>query len=116
PLTSNLRHWHFSFRGAGGKGGMYNNGIYHGLIKLSKDYPMSPPDIQVWTPSGRFKPGRDICLSASAYHPEAWTPRWSIFGMVHALRLHMLSAPNEIGAMTSTTAETLEFARLSLTW
>ena len=44
PLTSNLRHWHFSFRGAGGKGGMYNNGIYHGLIKLSKDYPMSPPE------------------------------------------------------------------------
>ena len=72
--------------------------------------------IQVWTPSGRFKPGMDICLSASAYHPEAWTPRWSIFGMVNALRLHMLSSPNEIGAMTSTTAETLEFARLSLTW
>lgn len=44
PLTSNLRHWHFSFRGAGGKGGIYNNGIYHGLIKLSKDYPMSPPE------------------------------------------------------------------------
>ena len=58
----------------------------------------------------------DICLSASAYHPEAWTPRWSIFGMVNALRLHMLSSPNEIGAMTSTTAETLELARLSLTW
>lgn len=58
----------------------------------------------------------DICLSASAYHPEAWTPRWSIFGMVNALRLHMLSSPNEIGAKTSTTAETLEFARLSLTW
>jgi len=113
PLNSNLRHWHFSFRGAGD---IYNHGIYHGFIKLPHDYPFGAPDIQMWTPSGRFIPGTDICLSASSYHPESWTPRWSIFGLVNAFRLHMLSSPKEIGGMTSTTAETLEFARLSLTW
>mmetsp|Transcript_18100 Transcript_18100/g.20908 ORF Transcript_18100/g.20908 Transcript_18100/m.20908 type:complete len:262 (+) Transcript_18100:251-1036(+) len=113
PLTSNLRHWHFSFRGAGN---IYNKGIYHGFLKLPHDYPFGAPDIQMWTPSGRFIPGTDICLSASGYHPESWTPRWSIFGLVNAFRLHMLSSPKEIGGKTSTTAETLEFARLSLTW
>ena len=44
PITTNLRHWHFSFRGAGK---VYSRGIYHGQIVLPKDYPLSPPSIQV---------------------------------------------------------------------
>eukprot|EP00536_Pseudo-nitzschia_multiseries_P015438 jgi/Psemu1/312121/fgenesh1_kg.887_\ len=114
PITTNLRQWHFSFRGAGE--GAYSQGIYHGQILLPKDYPMSPPSVQMWTPSGRFIPGKDICLSASNYHPESWTPRWSIQGIVNALRLHMLNPPNEIGGMQSTHDEATEFARLSLAW
>ena len=43
PL-GNLRHWHFSFIGPGGKEGMYSKGIYHGFIKLPRDYPLSPPE------------------------------------------------------------------------
>jgi ubiquitin-protein ligase len=114
PMTTNLRQWHFSFKGAGE--GSYSKGIYHGQIILPKDYPLSPPSVQMWTPSGRFVPHMDICLSASNYHPESWTPRWSIQGIVNALRLHMLNSPNEIGGMTSTRDETMEYARLSLTW
>jgi len=114
PITTNLRQWHFSFRGAGE--GAYSKGIYHGQILLPKDYPMSPPSVQMWTPSGRFIPGKDICLSASNYHPESWTPRWSIQGIVNALRLHMLNPPNEIGGMQSTHDQATEFARLSLAW
>mmetsp|Transcript_2609 Transcript_2609/g.5661 ORF Transcript_2609/g.5661 Transcript_2609/m.5661 type:complete len:394 (+) Transcript_2609:95-1276(+) len=114
PITTNLRQWHFSFRGAGE--GVYSQGIYHGQIILPKDYPLSPPSVQMWTPSGRFIPGKDICLSASNYHPESWTPRWSIQGIVNALRLHMLSPPNEIGGMQSTHDKGTELARLSLVW
>ena len=112
PLTSNLRHWHFSFRGCG----IYEAGIYHGRIILPKDYPATPPRVQLWTPSGRFIPRHDICLSASAYHPESWTPRWTVMSLVQALRLHMLTNPQEIGGMTSSTDETLEYARQSLKW
>lgn len=114
PMTTNLREWHFSFWGAGD--GFYSEGIYHGAIVLPKDYPLSPPSVQMWTPSGRFVPGTDICLSASNYHPESWTPRWSIQGIVNALRLHMLNPPNEIGGMQSTSDETMEFARRSRDW
>jgi ubiquitin-protein ligase len=114
PMTTNLRQWHFSFKGAGE--GLYSKGIYHGQIILPKDYPLSPPSVQMWTPSGRFVPHMDICLSASNYHPESWTPRWSIQGIVNALRLHMINSPNEIGGMTSTRDETMEYARLSLKW
>ena len=112
PLKANLRHWHFSFRGCG----IYEAGIYHGRIMLPKDYPATPPRVQLWTPSGRFVPYADICLSASAYHPESWTPRWTVQTLVQALRLHMLTNPQEIGGMTSTVDETLEYARKSLTW
>jgi ubiquitin-protein ligase len=112
PLTTNLRHWHFSFRGCG----IYEAGVYHGRILLPKDYPATPPRVQLWTPSGRFIPYADICLSASAYHPESWTPRWTVQSLVQALRLHMLTNPQEIGGMTSTVEETLEYARNSLVW
>ena len=114
PITSNLRHWHFSFRGAGE--GVYSKGVYHGLIILPKDYPLMPPRVQMWTRSGRFIPFKDICLSASSYHPESWTPRWSIQGIVNALRLHMLNPPNEIGGIQSTHEESTKLARLSLAW
>ena len=112
PLSSNLKHWHFSFRGCG----IYEHGVYHGLIILPKDYPGSPPRVQLWTPSGRFIPGHDICLSASAFHPESWTPRWTILSLVQALRLHMLTNPQEIGGIVSNSEEILEFAKNSLTW
>jgi ubiquitin-protein ligase len=112
PLATNLRHWHFSFRGCG----IYDVGIYHGRILLPKDYPATPPRVQLWTPSGRFIPYADICLSASAYHPESWTPRWTVLSLVQALRLHMLTNAQEIGGMASTVEETKEYAKESLAW
>jgi ubiquitin-protein ligase len=114
PLATNLRHWHFSFRGV--KNSLYESGIYHGRILLPKDYPATPPRVQLWTPSGRFQPLTDICLSASAYHPESWTPRWTVLSLVHALRLHMLTNPQEIGGIMTNAEDTLEYARRSLTW
>jgi ubiquitin-protein ligase len=112
PLASNLRHWHFSFRGCG----IYDAGIYHGRILLPKDYPSTPPHVQLWTPSGRFIPFHDICLSASSYHPESWSPRWSVLSLVQALRLHMLTNPQEIGGKSSSLEQTTEYSKLSLAW
>jgi len=114
PLATNLRHWHFSFRGV--KNSLYESGIYHGRILLPKDYPTSPPRVQLLTPSGRFKPFADICLSASAFHPESWTPQWTVLSLVHGLRLHMLTNPQEIGGVVSSADDTLEHARRSLSW
>jgi len=112
PLSTNLKHWHFSFRGCG----IYADGLYHGVIMLPKDYPATPPRVQMWTPSGRFQTHRNICLSASSFHPESWSPKWTILALVQCLRLHMLTNPQEIGSMTSTLDQMQKCAKESLSW
>ena len=114
PFKNNLFHWHFSVQGP--KYSVYENGIYHGRIILPKDYPGSPPRVQVLTPSGRFVTGSDICLSASAFHPETWTPRWTILSLVDALRMHMLTTANEIGGLHASDVNREKFASFSRSW
>jgi ubiquitin-protein ligase len=114
PMGKNLLRWHFSVRGPFHSD--YEHGIYHGRVLLPKDYPGSPPRIQMLTPSGRFITGEDICLSASAYHPETWTPRWTVLSLVDALRLHMLTSPNEIGGLDATKEVRRKLAIQSRSW
>lgn len=71
---------------------------------------------QMLTPSGRFICGEDICLSASNYHPETWTPRWTVISLVDALRLHMLTTANEIGGLLSTDEKRRQYALESRSW
>lgn len=68
------------------------------------------------TPSGRFVCGEDICLSASNYHPETWSPRWTVLSLVDALRLHMLTQANEIGGVTSSDEKRRSYAENSRSW
>ena len=114
PMGRNLLHWHFSVQGT--PNSVYEKGVYHGRIVLPKDYPMSPPRVQMLTPSGRFIPGSDICLSASSYHPESWTPRWTILSLIDALRLHMLTSANEIGGQNASNEQRRKRALESRTW
>jgi len=116
PIRGNLLRWHFSYTGPPGPKSPYATGIYHGCILLPKDYPLSPPRIQVLTPNGRFLPGKDICLTASQYHPESWTPRWTVLALVNALRLHMLTTENEIGGMRKSFEQRQKLAELSRRW
>lgn len=114
PYGSNLLRWHFSVMGT--PNSEYDGGIYHGRVLLPKDYPGSPPRVQLLTPSGRFIPGHDICLSASNYHPESWTPKWTVLSLIDALRLHMLTQANEIGGMTASPSERRKLASASRSW
>lgn len=114
PFGKNLLRWHFSVCGPANS--VYENGIYHGRVLLPPNYPASPPRIQMITPSGRFIPGEDICLSASSYHPETWTPRWTVLSLVDALRLHMLTTANEIGGVLATDEKRKEYALQSRSW
>lgn len=114
PMGKNLLRWHFSVSGP--PKSEFDGGVYHGRVLLPKNYPFAPPRIQVFTPSGRFVPCADICLSASAFHPESWTPRWTILSLVDALRIHMVTQANEIGGMNSSPAKRRTLARKSRSW
>ena len=114
PLGKNLLRWHFSCQGPANS--VYQTGLYHGQVLLPRDYPGSPPRVQMLTPSGRFLCGHDICLSASNYHPESWTPRWTVLSLVDALRLHMLTTANEIGGVSASDEKRREYAESSRTW
>ncbi|KAL7535073.1 hypothetical protein ACHAWF_005049 [Thalassiosira exigua] len=114
PYGRNLLRWHFSVSGPAGS--PYDGGVYHGRVLLPRDYPGSPPRVQVLTPSGRFQCGVDICLSASSYHPETWTPRWTVLSLVDALRLHMLTTANEIGGLAASDEQRGQYAKESRFW
>jgi ubiquitin-protein ligase len=114
PLGKSLLRWHFSVKGPSLS--VYAKGVYHGRILLPKDYPLSPPRVQMLTPSGRFISGEDICLTASAFHPETWTPRWTILSLVDALRIHMLTNANEIGGIDASSERRRQLALESRNW
>jgi len=58
----------------------------------------------------------DICLSASNYHPETWSPQWTLIGIVQALRLHMLLEANEIGGVVTSNRRRKQLAVQSQSW
>jgi hypothetical protein len=97
-------------------GPLSGDGIYHGRVILLRNYPAQPPRIQVWTPSGRFVPRADICLSASSYHPESWSASWSTRTLVEALRLHMITPAQEIGGLDESDEQRLDRMTASRSW
>jgi hypothetical protein len=63
-----------------------------------------------------YQVGKDICLSATAYHQETWDPTWNLRTLVMALRGHMLSYPKEIGAILTSVERQKTLAKFSRNW
>jgi ubiquitin-conjugating enzyme E2 J2 len=74
PNERNLLEMHYVIEGS--KGTPFEGGVYHGKLIFPKEYPLKPPSVIMLTPSGRFQPGRRLCLSMSDFHPESWNPMW----------------------------------------
>ncbi|GMI26123.1 hypothetical protein TrRE_jg7692 [Triparma retinervis] len=66
------------------------------------------------TPSGRFRPGRRLCLSMSDFHPETWNPMWSVGTILTGLFSFMLESTPTLGAVETTQAEKSKLALSSL--
>jgi len=65
----------------------YEGGEFILKIELVKDWPFSPPDFKMLTPSGRFEPEKSICTSFSKFHSTGWSPAISL----NVLALSLLS-------------------------
>lgn len=80
PEESNMYRVHFILPGP--EDTPFEGGLYHGMIRLSDNHPHNAPNIHMITPSGRFIPepcpipstSRGICTTATAFHPDTWTP------------------------------------------
>ncbi|KAI1745992.1 UBC-like protein [Xylaria scruposa] len=115
PLDSDLFEWHFTLRGP--PKSAFAEGIYHGRIVLPPAYPLSPPSFRFTTPSGRFEPNREICLSISGHHEETWQPAWGVRTALVALRTFMeTGASGQIGGLDTSDAVRARLAASSRSW
>lgn len=100
-MEENLFEWHFTIRGAP-EPSPFAGGVYHGRIILPPAYPLRPPSFRFLTPSGRFEPNREICLSISGHHEETWQPAWGIRTALVAIRSFMdTDAGGQVGGMSA---------------
>ncbi|KAA6389359.1 MAG: putative Ubiquitin-conjugating enzyme E2 J1 [Streblomastix strix] len=115
PLEDNLYEIHFTIRGT--PGSAFSQGLYHGRLVLSSDYPFAPPDIFFLTNNGRFAINQKICLSVSTFHPETWSPSHQIQSILRALSF-FLPSPTEgaVGAIDYTDEERKKLALQSHTF
>jgi ubiquitin-conjugating enzyme E2 J2 len=102
PDSKNIFEWHFLIFGL--KGCDYEGGFYHGRLMFPPEYPMKPPSIILFTPSGRFEVNTKICTSFSDFHPETWNPLWTVETIIVGLISFMMSEENSTGTVKCSSA------------
>ncbi|OCF56152.1 ubiquitin-conjugating enzyme E2 J2 [Kwoniella mangroviensis CBS 10435] len=111
PEEKNILDWHFIIRGPPDT--PYEGGEYHGLIWFPSDYPFKPPDVKMFTPSGRFETGHKICMSMTSYHPSTWNAAWSVATILTGLLSFMLSDEITAGAVKTNESDKKILAKQS---
>lgn len=112
PNEANLLEMHYVIEGS--EGTPYAGGIYHGKLLFPKDYPLKPPGVIMLTPTGRFQPGRRLCLSMSDFHPESWNPMWSVSTILTGLYSFMLETAPTLGSLETSSSKKRHLASQSL--
>lgn len=100
----------------------YEGGLYHGMIRLNDNHPHKAPNIHMITPNGRFEAepcpipdsSRGICTTATAFHPESWTPMNNIATVIIGfISLMCDDFDKGVGAIDCTESEKIKLAKKS---
>ena len=83
-------------------------------VALPQDYPMSAPDFFMMTPNGRFGVNTKICTTFSSFHPETWTPSYTLSTLLVSFISFFCDTMNAAGAVHTSDAEKKRFASASL--
>ena len=110
PDSSNWLIWHFVIHGLSSP---YTEGVYYGQLEFT---PSSPPSMKLITPNGRFESNKTICTTHSSYHPESWTPAWSVRTILIGLVSHMLGNDGGIGTISTNNLTKTQLAKSSMAW
>ena len=94
----------------------YHGGVYQGIIYFPTEYPLKAPSLIMLTPNGRFKTNMSLCLSATEFHPESWSPSWGCETLLKGFLSFWLDEnnPDTFGAVKMTTEERQKLAQLSM--
>ena len=76
PDEANILVWYFLIHGS--QETPFHLGCYLGMLILPCDFPFNPPEIQMISPSGRFRRRNALCLSNSSFHNSSWIPSWNL--------------------------------------
>jgi ubiquitin-conjugating enzyme E2 J2 len=109
PLESNILEWRFLIKGSDD----YEGGYYHGKLIFPPQYPMKPPGIMFFTPSGRFEINKRVCLTISDFHPETWSPLWTVGSILTGIVSFMNSDEITTGGLASSSKDKKAFAMAS---
>eukprot|EP01083_Nonionella_stella_P011435 32504_1 len=112
PLKDDIRTWHYVLKGPSGSD--YFHGYYHGVLKFPSDYPYKPPSIMLFTPNGRFQINTKICLSNSDFHPESWSPFWSVSNILTGFVSFMTEESQGMGSISTNAHHRRLLAKQSL--
>ena len=110
----NVCDWHFVIQGP--PDSPYEGGWYVGRVRFPDDYPFKPPSLSMVTPSRRFEVNTRLCLSMSDFHPESWTPGWSVATILTGMLSFMLEDVGTTGSIRTTDDEKKKLAADSLRW
>ncbi len=93
----------------------FYDGIYHGNLIFPKEFPLKPPSIFIFTPNGRFQCNVRLCLTISDYHPETWSPLWTVSAVLTGLLSFLLEKNKDqfIGCLNSSDEEKKKLAKES---
>jgi ubiquitin-conjugating enzyme E2 J2 len=111
PLPSNILQWYFLLEGPPGT--PFEGGLYLGRLAFPTQYPYKPPAVYMCTPQGRFKTEQKLCLSMSDFHPETWSPMWSVSAVLTGLLAFMLLDEETVGSIHTSTADKRALAKAS---
>ena len=112
PNPENLFEWYFVAHSLNDT--PYDGGFYCGKLMLPPEYPSKPPSILMLTPSGRFEVEKRICFSMSDYHPETWSPAWTISKVLIGVVSFMVTDERTTGCVLTSDAAKRAYAKASL--
>src|SRR4029079_11993461 len=109
----NILEWYFLLKGT--KNSCYEGGFYIGKIALDKEYPQVGPDLYMLTPSGRFMIDQKICVTATKFHKDEWTPLWTIRNLLVGFESIMMDdTEHGISHIYEPIEKRIEYAKNSL--
>lgn len=101
----------------GPPGTTFEGGVYVLKMQLPSAYPFSAPDFLMMTPNGRFATNTRVCTSFSSFHPETWSPSYTLTTLVLSFISFMAEETSVAsGAVNTPPAERRRLAKESLAW